>query len=200
MTNQQDITVELYESDGTTLLETTTTDTDGNYSFSTQVAGTYIVRVNNTDRDLPLQGNLLVNQADQSYSADTTTANFDFVYDTPAFTGAVVLEYSGDGDSDNPQVGGLYMPRDLKVVQVNGVMLDLSTLTYQWVDAANSDAVIVSHRGLPINVGDVGVQPSLLVDVDDVLGNSMTQSRIDIPNVVTKPLAITQHTYDFRGH
>ncbi len=41
------VTVKLYASDGTTLLQTTTTDANGNYFFPGLVAGTYVVEVNN---------------------------------------------------------------------------------------------------------------------------------------------------------
>ena len=39
------VTVNLYASDGTTLLQTTTTDANGNYLFNGLVAGTYVVKV-----------------------------------------------------------------------------------------------------------------------------------------------------------
>jgi fimbrial isopeptide formation D2 family protein/uncharacterized repeat protein (TIGR01451 family) len=47
------ITVNLFASNGTTLLATTTSANNGSYQFSGLIPGTYVVRVDTTDTDIP---------------------------------------------------------------------------------------------------------------------------------------------------
>ncbi len=66
------VTVKLYAADGTTLLATTTTDANGNYSFPGLVAGTYVVEVNNGN---PLPGTVQTGDPDQPGVPCTTCDN-----------------------------------------------------------------------------------------------------------------------------
>ncbi|MEI6674443.1 MAG: SdrD B-like domain-containing protein, partial [Verrucomicrobiota bacterium] len=63
------VTVRLYASDGTTLLATTTTDAGGLYTFAGLAAGTYVVKADLTDPDIPT--NLVSSVSVGAYAAFT---------------------------------------------------------------------------------------------------------------------------------
>ncbi len=119
------VTVELYDSTGTTLLATTTTDENGNYYFPNLPAGTYVVKV--VTSTLPNGGTGLTNSIDpdgggNSQSSVTIAAGGinllqDFGYtptSNPGSIGNLVwIDANGDGTKDGGEAG------------INGVTLDL---------------------------------------------------------------------------
>ncbi|MEI6604795.1 MAG: SdrD B-like domain-containing protein [Verrucomicrobiota bacterium] len=86
------VTVNLYASNGTTLLTTTKTDSNGLYTFAGRPAGTYVVKLNLTNSDIPVD--LVCSVSGGAYSAFTlaagqalTTIDFPF---TLVFIGKTV--------------------------------------------------------------------------------------------------------------
>ncbi len=80
------VLVELYADDGSTLLDSTTTDKNGNYSFGNlDPNGTYTVKVD--PNTLPNGGSGLINSIDP----DDNTAN-ESVVDLTGYTGGIALD------------------------------------------------------------------------------------------------------------
>ncbi len=115
------VTVWLYASDGTTLLQTTTTDTDGRYIFTNVAAGTYVVRVDASTMDAGLAANPTydldgtgsANQATITVAAGVFDDTADFGYNWVAAstssspsagaTGAIGDRIWNDADMDGVQ-------------------------------------------------------------------------------------------------
>ncbi|MCU0796842.1 MAG: DNRLRE domain-containing protein [Akkermansiaceae bacterium] len=75
------ITVNLYAADGVTLIDTTTTDPLGTYLFDDVAAGTYVVRVDTNDPDIPsgYSASVLSHNPAVAAGASYLTADFPFV-------------------------------------------------------------------------------------------------------------------------
>lgn len=114
------VSVQLYASDGVTLLATTTTDENGNYYFSgLGIGSTYYVKVDTST--LPGGGVGLTNAIDPDGGADSmslvtiTEANkinliqdFGYTADAPnTISGTVWKDLDGDGFKDPEEVSGL---------------------------------------------------------------------------------------------
>jgi subtilisin-like proprotein convertase family protein len=77
------ITVWLYDSTGTTLLQTKSTDASGAYSFTGVTVGTYQVKVDSADSDLPAGITIRTTNplTGVAVTANNTTANQDFGFE-----------------------------------------------------------------------------------------------------------------------
>ena len=75
------VTVNLYAADGVTLVATTPTDVSGNYLFNSVAAGTYVVRVDTTDNDIPsgYSASVLSFNPTVAAGASFLTADFPFI-------------------------------------------------------------------------------------------------------------------------
>lgn len=75
------VTVNLFAADGVTLVATTTSDVSGNYLFNGVAAGTYVVRVDTTDNDIPsgYSASVLSFNPTVAAGASFLTADFPFI-------------------------------------------------------------------------------------------------------------------------
>ena len=121
------VTVELYASDGTTLLRTTTTDENGNYYFGNLDAATYVVRVGSsvTANGSPIQGMSYTEDPDGGTLGESTVVlaaggidlaqDFGLTVSTNAGTigDLIWLDENADGDVDGGENGILGVTVDL---------------------------------------------------------------------------------------
>ncbi|HEX4497346.1 MAG TPA: SdrD B-like domain-containing protein, partial [Thermoanaerobaculia bacterium] len=103
------VTVQLLNSGGT-VIATTTTSGDGNYTFSNLAAGTYTVKVSGlpagTAETFDLDGVATANQAAVTLTAGQSRTDVDFGYKNTGSVGdRVWLDANGNGTQDSGEVG-----------------------------------------------------------------------------------------------
>ncbi len=110
-TKLPNITVWLYNSTGATLLQTKTTDASGTYSFTNVTAGTYQIKVDTADAQLPIGTTIGTTHplTAVAVTAGATTANQNFGFDT-----VVTSKDFGDapatyGNASHTIISGIYL-------------------------------------------------------------------------------------------
>ncbi len=163
------VTVELYEDGGSTPIATTTTDSNGNYSFTDLAPGSYEVKETNLSDYIDVSdsdgtGSNDINTIDVSLSPGETASGNDFVDERGIISGKV------QADTDNDNIGDTPLENvTLTLKDNNGNTVDTTT-TDENGDYSFTDLPSGTYTVEQTNLGgyaDVNEQDSVNNGTDD---------------------------------